>query len=194
MIALRDKLNQLMNELTDQEVRYQLFISQALILSIACILGFFIFDHWSEFFQLFQMNDKRIFTIGLSIGLVVVCMDLLYMKYLPKQYFDDGGVNERIFRNQSNGAIFIIALSVAIAEEILFRGIIQTQFGLIISSIIFACIHYRYLFNPFLFINVVVISFVFGIIFYLTNNLLITIMMHFTIDFLLGIIYRNRFT
>lgn len=183
-----------MNELTDQEVRNQLFISQALVLSIACIFGFFVFDHWSEFFNLFKINDRRILTLGLTIGLIIVCMDLLFIKYLPNHYFDDGGVNERIFRNQSIGTIFIIAFLVAIAEEILFRGVIQTQFGLIISSIIFACIHYRYLFNPFLFINVVVISFVFGVIFYLTNNLLITIMMHFTIDFLLGIIYRNRFT
>lgn len=193
MIVLKDKLNRMISELTDQQIRYQLFMSQAFILILACILGFFIFNHWSEFFDLFIVNDRRIITIGFSAGLVIVLIDLLFIKFLPNQYFDDGGINERIFRNQSIGAIFSIAFVVAITEEILFRGVIQTQFGLITSSIIFACIHYRYLFNPFLFINVVVVSFVFGIIFHYTNNLLVTIMMHFTVDFLLGIIYRNIF-
>ena len=60
------------------------------------------------------------------------------MKVLPSHYYDDGGLNERIFRGRSVIEIAVISSVVSIAEEILFRGVIQTHVGLIISSIIFA--------------------------------------------------------
>jgi len=193
VILLKENYKNIINQLTDKQIVQQLYLSQALIFLIAVILGLFIFDSWSEFTSLFIFDDWSILSIGFLAGIVIVQIDILFMRYLPKQYFDDGGVNLRIFRNQSIGSIFVIALTVAIVEEILFRGVIQSQFGLIISSVIFAIVHYRYLFNPFLFANVVVISFVFGLIFYYTENLLVTIVMHFIVDFLLGIIYRNKF-
>jgi uncharacterized protein len=74
----------------------------------------------------------------------------------------------------------------------LFRGIIQTKVGLILASIIFAIIHYRYLFNWFLFINIVILSFFIGLIFDWTDNLAVTIIMHFVIDFLLGVYIKIK--
>ena len=86
----------------------------------------------------------------------------------------------------------LIAALVAISEEILFRGVIQTNTGLIISSIIFAVVHYRYLFNWFLFTNIILLSFLIGYIYLVTNNLVVTIVMHFFIDFILGLIIKFR--
>ena len=77
------------------------------------------------------------------------------MKVLPFRYYDDGGLNERIFRGRSVIEIAVISSVVSIAEEILFRGVIQTHVGLILSSIIFAFVHFRYLFNGYLFLNVI---------------------------------------
>ncbi|MFS8630602.1 MAG: CPBP family intramembrane metalloprotease, partial [Bacillales bacterium] len=153
----------------------------------------FLFDSFAEFRNIFDWTDKRIFTVGVAAGIGVFLLDLLLMKLFPLSYFDDGGVNKRIFQNRTVWQIFLISLSVAVSEEILFRGVIQTKFGLIIASVIFALVHYRYLFNPFLFINVILLSFFIGFIYLLTGNLLVTIMMHFVIDFFLGITYRIKF-
>jgi membrane protease YdiL (CAAX protease family) len=101
-------------------------------------------------------------------------------------------LNERIFKNRNILHILIIALFVAFSEELLFRGIIQTKVGLILASIIFAIIHYRYLFNWFLFVNIVVLSFFIGLIFECTDNLAVTISMHFVIDFLLGVYIKFK--
>ena len=89
--------------------------------------------------------------------------------------------------------IALIAAVVAIGEEVLFRGVIQTHFGLIASSLLFAIVHYRYLFNWFLFVNIIALSFLIGFIYSQTGNLLVTIFMHFLVDFLSGCIIRYKF-
>ncbi len=119
-------------------------------------------------------------------------MIYLFIKFLPDHYYDDGGINERIFQNRSVFHIVIISALVAFCEEVLFRGVIQTHFGLVVSSIIFALIHFRYLFNWFLFLNVVLLSFFIGYIYMITDNLSVTIFMHFLIDCLLGLTIRLK--
>lgn len=193
---MNTKYTEILKQISDRELLLHLYFTQLILLVIAAVAGFFLFDHWEQFSALFQWDLKTIVLIGGGAGLLVVGIDMLFMRYLPSAFYDDGGVNERIFRNRNVFHIALIALVVAISEELLFRGVIQTHFGLVITSIIFALIHYRYLFNWFLFINVMVLSFFIGFIFMMTENLPVTIFMHFIIDFLLGIIImlRNRKT
>lgn len=129
---------------------------------------------------------------GIPAGIIVVLFDLFMMRVTPSSYQDDGGINERIFSSLSYSMIFVVALVVAISEELLFRGVLQTHLGLLWTSIIFAAVHYRYLFNWFLFLNVLVLSFFIGFLFEWTNNLLVTITAHFLIDFILGVLIRKK--
>lgn len=138
------------------------------------------------FFALFQWDGPSI-AIGILSGLVIVMLDIIGMRVLPPSYYNDGGVNIRIFSSLSPAHIVVITLIIAFSEEVLFRGVLQTHFGLIVTSLIFALVHYRYLFQWFLFLNVVLLSFFIGWIYELTGNLLATIIMHFIIDCLLGL-------
>lgn len=186
---MKKKYNEIISELTDRELLFHLYATQLLLFGISLVLGFILFDHFS-FFRHIRLADVNILTIGASAGIVVAVVDLLLMKWLPTSYYDDGGLNEKIFRNKSIIHIAFIAFIVAFSEELLFRGIIQAKFGLIAASILFAGVHYRYLFNWFLFVDIVLLSFFIGVVFLVTNNLAVTIMMHFMIDFLLGIYMR----
>ncbi|MFS0592613.1 CPBP family intramembrane glutamic endopeptidase [Cytobacillus horneckiae] len=192
---MRDKYSDIVKELTDRELLFHLYLTQLLLLVISLILGFLLFDSFSDFTALFNWADINIIIIGGTAGIIVVLIDLALMRVLPSSYYDDGGLNNKIFRSPSLFQIAFIAMLVAFSEEILFRGVIQTNFGLIVSSIIFALVHYRYLFNWFLFLNVVLLSFLIGFVYYFTENLVVTILMHFIIDFLLGmsIKYRNQY-
>lgn len=192
---MRDKYSDIVKELTDRELLFHLYLTQLLLLVISLILGFLLFDSFSDFTALFNWADINIIMIGGTAGIIVVLIDLALMRVLPSSYYDDGGLNNKIFRSPSLFQIAFITLLVAFSEEILFRGVIQTNFGLIVSSIIFALVHYRYLFNWFLFLNVVLLSFLIGFVYYFTENLVVTILMHFIIDFLLGmsIKYRNQY-
>lgn len=186
----KQQYTDLINGLSDREIMFHLFATQIILAVISLVLGFFLFDDFSSFLSVFQWNDLNIWIVGGLAGLAVVLLDLTLMKLLPSKYYDDGGLNQKIFQNRAVWQIAVIAAMVAISEEILFRGIIQTHVGLVLSSLIFALIHYRYLFNLFLFVNITALSFLVGYIFLVTDNLLVTIFMHFLIDFLLGLSIR----
>ncbi len=188
----KDQYRELINGLSDKELSFHLLLTQFLLLAVSFILGVFLFDGFTDFLELFNWNDPLIWQVGTLAGISVVILDLTLMKFLPPSVYDDGGLNERIFRNKNIFQIFIITAFVAVSEEILFRGIIQTHTGLIISSVVFALVHYRYLFNWFLFLNIIFLSFVIGYIYMKTGNLAVTIIMHFIIDFLLGLTISIR--
>ena len=188
---MKNKYNELIKGLTDKELLFHLYMTQIILLVITFILGILLFDHFS-FLQSIDFSDLRILLIGVLAGVVVVFIDILLMKLLPSSFYDDGGLNERIFKNRSVIHIAWIAAFVALSEELLFRGVIQTKVGLILASLIFAIIHYRYLFNWFLFSNIVILSFLIGFIYNWSDNLAVTIIMHFTIDFLLGLYIKFR--
>ena len=190
---MKRKYNQIITDLTDKELLYHLYLTQVILLVISLILGAILFDHFS-YLQNIDLSDDHILTIGIPAGVLIVIADILLMKWLPASYYDDGGLNERIFKNRHVVHTFVIAFFVAFSEELLFRGIIQTKVGLIMASIIFAIIHYRYLFNWYLFLNIILLSFLIGFIYKWTGNLAVTIMMHFVIDFLLGVYIKLRKT
>lgn len=180
----------LIKGLSDKQLLIQLYGSQLLLLVISTVIGFLLFDSKTSFFQLFQWKDSNIIVVGGGMGLVVVALDIFLTKKLPSSYYDDGGLNERIFQSRNVFHITVIASLVAICEELLFRGILQTHFGLVISSSLFVLVHYRYLFNWFLFLNITLLSFLIGYIYALTDNLLVTMVMHFVIDFVLGMMIK----
>ncbi|MEL3974188.1 CPBP family intramembrane glutamic endopeptidase [Rossellomorea oryzaecorticis] len=185
------KQGEIIKQLTKKQLTFHLFFTQIVLLTISFLLGIFLFEDWSTFGSQFRWTSS-IWTIGLTFGVIVVILDLVMMKYLPPGFYDDGGVNERIFSDRSTGEIALLAIVIAVSEEILFRGVIQFHLGLILSSIIFAVIHFRYWAHWFLILNIVVLSFWIGIIYEWTGNLLVTIMMHFIIDFLLGLYMRFK--
>lgn len=183
---MKKNYRELIQRATDKELLNSLYLTQVMILIISFLLGMFLFDDLGEFIDLFIWDLPQIILWGGIAGVAVVLLDLILMKLLPSRYYDDGGLNERIFQNRSLFQIALISAIVAVPEELLFRGIIQTHFGLIAASIIFAIVHYRYLFNWYLFLNVIGLSFFIGYVYLHTNNILVTIFMHFLIDFLLG--------
>ncbi|WP_160721408.1 CPBP family intramembrane glutamic endopeptidase [Bacillus sp. USDA818B3_A] len=190
---MKKKYHHIIADLTDKELLFHLYLTQIILLVISFILGALFYDHFS-YLQFINLSDYHILTIGIPAGLLIVLMDIILMKWLPSSFYDDGGLNERIFKNRHVLHTFFIALFVAFCEELLFRGIIQTKVGLILASIIFAIIHYRYLFNWFLFVNIILLSFLIGVIYKWTGNLAVTVMMHFVIDFLLGVYIKFRHT
>ncbi|MGE7601400.1 CPBP family intramembrane glutamic endopeptidase [Peribacillus sp. NPDC097675] len=190
---MKNKQAELIKQLTDKQLLYNLFLTQMVILAIALFLGFILFEDLSDFLNIFSFNDMNILLVGVPAGILVVIFDVSMMKLTPASYHDDGGVNERIFSSLPYFMIFIVALVVAVSEELLFRGVIQSHIGLLWTSIIFAAVHYRYLFNWFLFLSVLVLSFFIGFLFEWTQNVLVTITAHFLIDFILGILIRRKY-
>ncbi|WP_456278501.1 CPBP family intramembrane glutamic endopeptidase [Bacillus sp. AK128] len=182
----------LIEHMTDKEVLSHLYLTQFFLLASASVIGFFLFDS-KEFQSIWQLDIPEILLYGGITALGVVFIDLWLMKTLPDHLFDDGGINNRVFQKRSYLHIFVLCWIIAIAEEWLFRGVIQTHFGLVIASIIFAILHVRYLKKWVLFIIVISLSFLLGILYEITENLFVTIFAHFLIDFIFGVKIRKDY-
>lgn len=183
------KYMELINQLTDRDLLKNVYMTQVILLIIAFFLHMIIFRWNPPITELFKYEWTD-FIIGIIAALVVVILDIWLMNRFTTHYHDDSGVNKRIFQDRHPFHIAFIALIVAFSEELLFRGVIQSNLGLVLSCLLFAIMHYRYLFNPFLFANVVLVSIVIGVLYEVTENLWVTVIMHFLIDFLLGCIIR----
>ncbi|MDW4527194.1 CPBP family intramembrane glutamic endopeptidase [Rossellomorea marisflavi] len=185
------KQGDILKGLSKKQVTFHLMFTQCLLIAVSIGLGYMLIgdlDQWLKQFD-FHMD---VLWIGGAFGILVVTADLIMMKLLPSRYYDDGGVNERIFADRGFFEIMVLAFIIAVSEELLFRGILQFHFGLMVASIVFAVIHIRYWAHWFLIVNVLTLSFVMGIIYDQTGNLLVTIVMHFVIDFLLGLYMRHQ--
>lgn len=178
---------ELVNQLSTEELTRAVYLSQLLFFIIGIGLAFIFMRDLTIIRKLFILNGEEIFFYGVLLALGLVIIEIILYNIIPKKHFDDGGINVKLFRNQSVLAIFFIALTVAIVEEFLFRGVIQTTFGYLFASSLFVLLHTRYLRKLVLLILLIGTSFLIGFLFEVTNNLLVTITFHFVVDFTLGL-------
>ncbi|GGB33717.1 CAAX amino protease [Lentibacillus populi] len=181
---------ELIKRMSDRELTKQLMLSQLFLFILSLVLSFILFNNMAQWFQYFRLDGHELLVYGVIPGLIIVTVDVILMAVLPEHYYDDGGINDKIFKNRSVGSIFIVVLVIAFAEELLFRGVLQTAFGYVTASTIFALVHIRYLKKPVLLLSVLFVSFYLGFLFERTGNLLTTMTAHFIVDFLSGLIIR----
>jgi uncharacterized protein len=186
------KQSELVKKLTDRELLINVYATQLLLFVVGLILLFFLFSDWMNIFSYFRFELNNILLFGIGSAIFIIVLDLTLMKIVPEEWLNDGGINKRVFQNLPFWHILLLALLISIVEEFVFRGVLQTKFGLIFASVIFAILHIRYLYKPLLFGLVVSLSFFIGYIFLITQNLYVTITTHFIVDFTLGLLIRYR--
>ncbi len=85
--------------------------------------------------------------------------------------------------------LVIISLIAGVAEEFLFRGVLQVKFGIFAASIVFGLVH---LVSPAYVIVATIIGFYIGAFFLVSGSLLIPVQIHFSYD-LGALIYLKYF-
>ncbi|MBM7564453.1 CPBP family intramembrane glutamic endopeptidase [Paenibacillus sacheonensis] len=178
------------DEIDDRMLLINLYATQA----ITFVIGFIwlLFQSRNPFY-LFKPGDTPDFAYwGFGLAAAVIAVDMLAARFVPEEANDDGGVNDRIFRNRPVWHIAVLSLIVAICEETLFRGAVQYHIGPYWTSIIFAAIHVRYLRHWIPTGLVFCISYALGWIYIKTGTLLAPILAHFIIDLVMGLVIRFR--
>ncbi len=94
-----------------------------------------------------------------------------------------------IFANSRLIDLIVISMIAGFAEEVLFRGVVQVKFGIVVASIVFGLVH---LVSPAYVIVSTLMGFYIGAFFLASGSLLIPIQMHFTYD-LGALIYLRYF-
>lgn len=185
--------NEIVKQLSDKQIVQNLYVTQLLLLSISCILSFFLFDSLKDFLGIWKIYSKDFIGYGTGLAAIVIGLDLILIKYAPPDLIDDGGINEKIFSKRTIPHIVVLTALIAFSEELLFRGVLQTHFGIWFASFIFAILHFRYVTKWLLFIMVVSISFLLGVVYEWTDTLYTTILAHFLIDLIFAVLIRLQF-
>jgi uncharacterized protein len=186
------KQSELIKQLSNEDLRKSVIYSQLLFIVIAALLSLVLFEDLRTWTFIIQFDISEVVYFGILPGILIVLVDLVLMRFLPSKHYDDGGINKRIFSDISIDKILLLTFLIALSEELLFRGVIQTNFGYIFASVSFAIVHVRYLRKPVLLISILFVSFLIGYMYEVTDNLLVTIFSHFIVDFLLGIFIRYK--
>jgi hypothetical protein len=123
---MKKRYFELINGLTDKDLLFHLYMTQVILCVVSLLLGFILFDHLS-YLENIIFNDSQIFVIGIPAGLIVVIIDILLMKILPSSFYDDGGLNERIFKNRTIFHILIIAFLSRLARSCCLEGLFKQK-------------------------------------------------------------------
>ncbi|MFD2332174.1 CPBP family intramembrane glutamic endopeptidase [Cohnella sp. GCM10020058] len=178
------------DELSDKMLLVNLYATQALTFIIGLAWVFFQGQNILEIFSVQGSYNFLYWAAGLAA--LVVAFDIGISRWIPDEAKDDGGVNERIFKNRPLWHIVLLCAVVSICEELLFRGAIQHSFGPYWTSIIFAAIHVRYLRHWIPTGMVFAISYGLGLLLTHTGTIWAPIFTHFLVDLTMGIIIRYR--
>jgi len=179
------------DELDDRTLLINLYLTQALTLIIGLIWVFF--QH-QNLLSLLSIPDEIVDVLfwGGGLALAAVAADFFLSRFVPDEFADDGGINEKIFANRPVWHIAVICLIVGFCEELLFRGAIQHAIGPYWTSIIFAVIHVRYLKHWIPTGLVFCISYALGWIYIKTGTIWAPMFAHFLFDFIMGLMIKYR--
>ena len=177
-------------DLDDRILLINLYLTQAITLTIGLV---WIWLQGRNPFKLLSLPEGWTWLWwGCGLAVAVVLFDIAISRFVPEEMNDDGGVNEKLFRNRPVWHIFVISFIVGVCEEMLFRGAVQHAFGPYWTSIMFATIHVRYLRHWLPTLMVFLISYALGTVYEWTGTLWAPIMAHFVIDLIMGLIIRFR--
>ncbi|WP_195571044.1 CPBP family intramembrane glutamic endopeptidase [Paenibacillus sp. 1001270B_150601_E10] len=178
------------DQLDDRMLLLNLYLTQAITLVVGVI---WVLVSRRNPIQLLEIPIQYTpFLWGAGFAAIAIILDLLVSRFVPEEATDDGGINERLFRDRPLWHIVVIAFIVSICEELLFRGAIQHTLGIYWTSIVFAAIHVRYLRHWVPTAMVFGISYGLGYIYQYTESLWAPITAHFIIDLIMGLILRYR--
>lgn len=177
-------------ELTERLVLINVYVTQLLV---AIVAGVILLFRRPDAVAMFSFEGGvKLALWGAGFALAVLIVDFTVSRYVPPEVTDDGGINEMIFGNRPLWHIALLSFVVAVCEELLFRGAIQSYWGPYWTSILFAAIHVRYLQHWLMTGLVFGISYGLGWIYVQTGSLWTPIIAHFLIDFTMGCILRYR--
>lgn len=143
-------------------------------------VGFHSLDFNLEFFVLF------------CVSLIApILIALLFFMIFPKKSLYFKPIKDIAFKN-SLSFLFVFFLANAIAEELLFRGVLQENFGLLLASITFVLVHIAYYKKPILLLQVFLQGLFLGFLYEFSKSLILCILSHTFFNFFIVFIIKRK--
>lgn len=171
-----------------------LFTSVLSLMLILLSVGVIYFVQKTNPLKLFIPKLNLWFELMIGIGLGLFLSIVIFFTVIGIPFLKDlfGWIVEVIFGHLNYWGIFYVSCIASISEELFFRGALQPLIGIIPTSIIFGLLHmgfYKKLFPYGLY--AFILSLILGWLFLITGSLYGCILCHFTINFVLGILWKK---
>jgi len=173
-------------QLDPHTLRLNLYLTQAVILGMAAIFSCLLHG-FEGTIRLFHSPGLPDYIQAGGVVLLITASSIVVHRFVPRNWQDDGSINERVFQGLPLWKTFLLCAGIGIAEEWLFRGVVQSWAGNLWTSCFFALIHVRYLRKPLMVAMVFVTSYLLGCLYETHRSLLPPIAAHIGIDFLLAV-------
>ncbi|MGV3488950.1 MAG: CPBP family intramembrane glutamic endopeptidase [Tuberibacillus sp.] len=180
-----------LDQLSDRDIIKNFYYSQGLLFFIACVCFVIFRNNLPGLSTLFSFSFFDFFVLGVGSGVMIALIEWVIDHLVPESWFDDGGINKRIFKAFTYAQVIVAMLVVALVEEFLFRGIIQSAFGWAVASLLFGFIHVRYIKKPLMLIVALGLGFYLGWLYMAAESLIPPITAHFFIDVILGFVLKH---
>jgi membrane protease YdiL (CAAX protease family) len=168
-------------------LRLKLLFLALLVEGVAFILALFLARQWGiALFPLTKhlLRDVLIGTAAAAIPFALFCLTLSEkaeaIPLLGSVRRIMRGEIKAVFASATVVDICLISLWAGLAEELLFRGVIQARWGLLAASILFGVLHFV---TPVYALLAMVIGFYIGLVYHFFQSLLIPIQLHAIYDF-----------
>jgi membrane protease YdiL (CAAX protease family) len=168
-------------------LRLKLLFLALLVEGVAFILALFLARQWGiALFPLTKhlLRDVLIGTAAAAIPFALFCLTLSEkaeaIPLLGSVRRIMRGEIKAVFASATVVDICLISLWAGLAEELLFRGVIQARWGLLAASILFGVLHFV---TPVYALLAMVIGFYIGLVYHFFQSLLIPIQLHTIYDF-----------
>lgn len=150
--------------------------------------------------QMIAKPNLQLILLGFFLSMPIFLINFIFFKLCIDRFpsfleFRDTIV-QPLAKELDYRSAFVISLAAAFGEELFFRGVLQEELGLIISSILFALLHFGSLARKYFLIVLIyfIISLYLGFLYFYFNNLWPVISAHFLYDFLVFLYLIERKT
>jgi len=166
--------------------RYKLLILTCFVEGIVLMVALIIAKYYGIKFHPLTQNVFRDIVIGTIGAMFPLALFMLLVSEKADSIPSLGSLRsiiindiKAIFSEAKLPDLCLISVLAGIAEELLFRGVIQVKLGIVGASIIFGLLHFI---TPAYFIIATIMGFYLGILFQYYDSLLIPIQLHFIYD------------
>ncbi|NLI90847.1 MAG: CPBP family intramembrane metalloprotease [Peptococcaceae bacterium] len=171
---------------------YNMILSQA-ILFLAGFLFVKFITPGRSFFEIFEIRFTGSFLLTfLAGGCLLLGVQFFFLKFISKDRLKDE-INRYLMDYFSLPELFLIFFFGALAEEFLFRGVMQPYFGLCITAVLFTVIHFRYLRKIFLLIEVFLMGLILGGSYWITQTIWAPVCCHLLVNYMTAILIKKGY-
>lgn len=171
----------------------QLGLSFCLLFFASVVYYFMVFQPSGELIGFYPFNfgiKSLLWSLaGFFIALLIVWC---FLTFLPRQKLYDKNVLEF---SQSISLWFSLPFFFlnALAEEMLFRGALQYQLGILIATLVFTLVHFSYYKKPFMLLQVFAQGLLLAFLYEMSKSLWICVFCHTGINWLLIYLIKKKY-